>query len=80
MNAVTGKASLVESKNYYEVTLPYNLTSVKNENLGLLIGAAYKVNSDTPVIDTNVNNYAPFIGKLADFRIYDKALNQGSDR
>ena len=76
MNAVTGKASLVESKNYYEVTLPYNLTSVKNEHLGLLIGAAYKVNSDTPVIDTNVNNYAPFIGKLADFRIYDKALNQ----
>lgn len=76
MNAVTSKSSLVESQNYYEVTLPHNLTSVKNENLGLLIGAAYKLNSDTPVIDTNAKNYAMFIGKMADFRIYDKALTQ----
>lgn len=76
MDAVTGKSSLVESRNYYEVTLPYNLTSVKNEAYGLLIGAAYKLNTDAPVIDTNVKNYAPFIGRMADFRIYDKALNQ----
>ena len=76
IDAVTSKSNLIESKNYYEVTLPHNLTSVKNENLGLLIGAAYKLNSDTPVIDTNTKNYAMFIGKMADFRIYDKALTQ----
>lgn len=67
---------MIESQNYYEVTLPYNLTSVKNENYGLLIGAAYKINTDTPTIDTNTKNYGMFIGKMADFRIYDKALNQ----
>ncbi len=76
MDAVTSKASLIESQNYYEVTLPYNLTSIKNENYGLLIGAAYKINTDTPTIDTNTKNYGMFIGKMADFRIYDKALTQ----
>ena len=76
IGAIDDASDLVEATNYYSISLPYNLTSVRNDDYGLLIGAAYGVNKTSPTIDTNVRNYSMLIGKIADFRIYDKAMTQ----
>ncbi|HIZ20111.1 MAG TPA: LamG domain-containing protein [Firmicutes bacterium] len=75
MDGIQAKSDLVESQNFYETVLPYDLTSIKNEKYGLTLGAAYDVGKDA--FNTSAGaNYSMFIGKMADFRIYDKALTQ----
>lgn len=75
MGAVSDKSKLVENKNYYEYTLPYDLTSIASEEYGLTIGACYKPSSQA-FFDDAEKNFSMFVGKMADFRIYDKALTQ----
>ena len=75
MDDIASAADLVDGTNYYTTVLPYNLTSIKNEGRGLMIGAAYKVGAALEM-DSNQRNYAMLVGKIADFRIYDKALTE----
>lgn len=75
VGGINAKSDLEESQNFYTTVLPYDLTSIKNENYGLTLGASYNIGKDT--FNTSAGaNYSMFIGKMADFRIYDKALDQ----
>ena len=55
MGAVSAKSDLVVNKNYYEYTLPYDLTSIASEEYGLTIGACYKPSSQAFFDDAEKN-------------------------
>ena len=78
MDAVQSKADFRENDNYYVAALPNNLTSIQNEKYPLSIGGTYNywVSGSNPETFYNEAGkfYGMFIGQLADFRIYDKAL------
>ncbi len=85
MDAVTSKASLVKSKNYYSDTIPAGLTDLNNTQRPISLGACYNWESGKPAdqftVDTNTElnkrkNFSMFLGKMADVRFYDKALTQ----
>lgn len=80
MDAISSKADFRENDNYYAATLPNNLTSLKNEKYPLSIGGTYNywVSGSNPNSFYNEAGkfYGMYIGQLADFRIYDKALTE----
>lgn len=85
MDAVTSKASLVRSKNYYSDSLPAGLTDLNNPQRPISLGACYNWESGKDqnqfTVDENTNltgrrNFSMFMGKMADVRFYDKALTQ----
>lgn len=81
ISGVSSKSDLVANKNYYSTVLPYDLTSIDNPNHGIALGGCYSWGDSD---DTNSfynkkdgeYRYDMFKGKMADVRIYDKALNQ----
>lgn len=77
VGAVDEKADFVDHKNYYESELPVNLSSVKNDNYGISLGACYAwTGNQSAFYAENGKNYGMFQGLMADVRIYDKALTQ----
>ena len=85
MDAVTSKASLVRSKNYYSDSLPAGLTDLNNSQRPISLGACYNWESGKDqnqfTVDNNEKlaerkNFSMFMGKMADVRFYDKALTQ----
>ena len=85
MDAVTSKASLVRSKNYYSESLPAGLTDLNNPQRPISLGACYNWESNKDqnqfTVDENTKlrerkNFSMFMGKMADVRFYDKALTQ----
>lgn len=80
IGGVSSKADLVANKNYYSYNLPYGLTDITNPNHGIALGACYTW-KDADGTNTFYNKdkeykYSMFKGKMADVRIYDKALTQ----
>lgn len=80
IGGVSSKADLVANKNYYSYNLPYGLTDISNPNHGIALGACYTW-KDADGTNTFYNKdkdykYSMFKGKMADVRIYDKALTQ----
>ena len=81
IGAVSSKSDLVANKNYYSYNLPYGLTDISNPNHGIALGGCYCWGDSD---DTNSfynkkdgeYRYDMFKGKMADVRIYDKALTQ----
>ena len=81
IGGVSAKSDLVANKNYYSTVLPYDLNNIDNPNHGIALGGCYSWgdNDDTNSFYNKKEGeyrYDMFKGKMADVRIYDKALNQ----